>query len=99
VLLKGIWYRSVLPPILLEVVAVTWWPGAGLLQLELVWSGFEVVPWVQHQDNVPVGAVLLLDLVVLLRLRSWGRFWFLTASATAVATAASSLASEAWLEL
>jgi hypothetical protein len=85
----------VLPPILLEVVAVTWWPGAGLLQLELVCSGFEVVAWVQHQDNVPVGAVLLLDLVVLLRLRSWGRFWFLTASATAAATAASSLASEA----
>jgi hypothetical protein len=64
--LKGIWYLPVLPPILLEIVAVTWWPGAGLLQLELVWSGFEVVPWVQHQDNVLVGAVLLLDLVVLL---------------------------------
>jgi hypothetical protein len=93
--LKGIWYRSVLPPILLEVVAVTWWPGADLLQLELVWSGLEVVPWVQHQDNVVVGAVLLLDRVVLLRLRSWGRFWFLKASATAAATAASSLVSEA----
>ncbi len=91
-----------LPPILLEMVEVDWWPEACFLQLELVWSGLLVVPWVQHQDKVSGGAeagVRAGRLFRLVLVRSLERFWFLSARATAAEMAVLRLVSAAWLEL
>jgi hypothetical protein len=39
----------VLPPIMLFLVAVTWWPRPGVSQLALVWSSLDTrKPWVQQ---------------------------------------------------
>ncbi len=82
------------------MVAVDWWPEACFLQLELVWSGLLVVPWVQHQDRVSgVAGAREGRLLGLVRLRSLGRLWFLRARAMAADMVVLRLASEAALEL